>query len=205
MKTAIWGTAIWLTGATIADAQAFPALFDVAETFEGNALTSFDQPQGSAAGQIPADATGLEVILTDENGDWGLISLDSSAVWVEMQYLIRQRNEAGYLLTQEFACHGSQPSWTLDVQQGAQITFSEAEANPERRPFGLLRPALNSSNRLAIFAGEDIRAVIRRQICRHEESSKSYGLDIDLFIGAASPALFSGCCTLSTSPSSVSD
>lgn len=185
---------LWLLPAA-ALAQSFPALHHVTGVASDDVLNIRAAPSAGAAriGAFEPGARDIEVIRTQ--GGWGLVNAGEGAGWVSMRFLRRQ--EAGdYALARRIACSGTEPFWSLAIDQGHSVRFSTMEGGAQSHPAGLLQRSANRSDRFALRAGPLV-AVIARGACSDGMSDRAYGLSVDLLTDGQAP-LRSGCCSLVT-------
>lgn len=185
----------------LALAQGLPALFNVTGVDENDMLNVRNGPgiDHDILGKLPPDATGIEVVDTDETGEWGLINIDEGAGWVAMRYLARGPGQPEDGLAQSLRCFGTEPFWDFRLNPDQTALFARPET--ETRFSGVIRvPSLNRRDRHALFGdGKSVvfTAIVGRDICTDGMSDRVYGLSLDLIVtDKAGVDVYSGCCSV---------
>ena len=179
-------------------AQGLPALFDVSNVAADDVLNIRSGPMASASlvGHLPHDASGIEVVETNESGSWGRINIGETSGWLSLRYLARQSGNPDYALTQRFQCFGTEPFWSLSVVQGQSAEFTTPEYQTTIPGAGLLTISRNTPGHYAVGFGNSV-AVIRRSSCSDGMSDRAFGLSVDLLLShGGDSGLYSGCCSL---------
>ena len=182
-------------------AQQLPALYDVSGVQQNDTLNVRSGPSTSfdVIAKLAPNDTGIEVVDTNADGDWGLIILDEGSGWVALRYLARQANQPDDGLPRYLNCAGTEPFWGFFMGLDRKAKFTRLD---ETVPFENVH-AVQSSNRTdrhALFAdgGEVvITAMVGRDQCSDGMSDRIYGLGIDLLVtDQAEVTVFSGCCSV---------
>ena len=185
--------------AAAAAAQDLPALYRVTGVAADDVLNIRAAPSASAAirGSFAPDGTGIEVTARDETGRWGRVNAGESAGWVSMRYLQLMEPGPDVLLSRRLHCFGTEPFWSLDIEQGRRSAFRTPGAAEQQYPgTGRLVPARGRPGRFAIGLADGAAAVIRREECNDGMSDQAYGLGIGLLMAEEGLTLYSGCCSL---------
>jgi len=182
-------------------AQSLPALYEVAGVQQNDTLNVRSGPSTTfrVIAKLGPNDTGIELVDTDESGDWGLILLDEGSGWVALKYLARQPNQPENGMLRYLNCTGTEPFWgfTLGLDRKAKFTRLD-----ETIPFDsvLTVPSDNRPDRHALFAdgGEVvITAMVGRNQCSDGMSDRIYGLGIDILVTDQSQVkVYSGCCSV---------
>lgn len=153
-------------------------------------------------GDLAHDQTAVEVIDTDDSGDWGRIGWEESHGWVAMRFLAAEelprigdsRLPAGLL------CSGTEPFWSIRYT-GDTALYSDFNGNGATLP---LTTQLTAAGRpgfpvLLRHAASSVTAtaVMRAQLCSDGMSDRDYPYAVSLMIEAGKEQiLFEGCCRL---------
>ena len=112
-------------------AQADPSYHRVTGVAADDALNVRAEPSGSSEdiGDLPYDAKGIEVVRTDDSGDWGRIIWAEANGWIAMRYLeIDPQPLIGTTkLPQGLLCAGTEPFWSLRLPGGGATYAGMAE------------------------------------------------------------------------------
>ncbi|MBZ0123718.1 MAG: SH3 domain-containing protein, partial [Roseovarius sp.] len=161
---------IWLAlMPALAAAQTLPALYDVAGVAAGDTLNVRAGPSTGfeVLAKLPPDAAGIEVVDTDESGEWGLINIAERSGWVALDYMTRRAGQPDDRLPDNLICSGTEPFWSFRLTPDARATFARDEKEAAL-PSVLTVPSENRPDRAALFAdgGEVvITAIIGRALC----------------------------------------
>ncbi len=193
---------IWLAlMPALAAAQTLPALYDVAGVAAGDTLNVRAGPSTGfeVLAKLPPDAAGIEVVDTDESGEWGLINIAERSGWVALDYMTRRAGQPDDRLPDNLICSGTEPFWSFRLTPDARATFARDEKEAAL-PSVLTVPSENRPDRAALFAdgGEVvITAIIGRALCSDGMTDRAYGLGIDLLVtDKAAVRVYSGCCRI---------
>lgn len=177
-------------------AEGLPALHDVTGVATDDVLHIRARPDASAPvlGALASDATGVEVVGTDQTGRWGQVNLAGETGWAALHYLARQPGQEEGTFPPVASCFGTEPFWTLRLKDGA-ATWVE----PGREIAGRIVARLASSSPrdryglVAEMEGTRLSGVIAPRACSDGMSDRAWGLAFDALYG---DAVLSGCCSL---------
>ncbi len=190
--------ALMLATATTAIAEELPALFDVTGVASNDVLNVRTRPMGGAniIGTLTYDAKSVEVVEVQDN--WGRVNVDEGSGWASMRFLTAQPDTALPNAT-HFNCFGTEPFWSLDVQNGGPAVLSTPEGSDRGFIVGSLQAASARPEFYAIQGagqGENITVVVSSEICSDGMSDNLFGLDGTVVIGGYLTEVLSGCCTV---------
>lgn len=190
-------TMLAFTGLACADVL-YPKLHDVTGVASDDILNVRAEPHASAAiiGTLTHDGTGIEILGADTTGKWGLLNIGEQTGWAALRYLRAIPETGGYQLSRQFTCFGTEPFWSLAVEQGSQATLTQPGAEPQTMQAGLLSTGRNRTDRFLLELGADALLLISHAQCSDGMSDLLYGLDASLISLSNGPVLSSGCCTL---------
>lgn len=183
-------------------AQNLPALYDVNGVAETDTLNVRTGPstQFDIIDKLAADASGLEVVDLDKTGEWGLINVQEQSGWVSLKFMKRQAGQPEEGLPRSFACFGTEPFWSFNVEENLSAQFEEPELMTEIDTLVVV-PSQNRTDRHALFGdgGERIfTSMVGHNQCFDGMSDRTYGLSIDLLVtDEAGVNVYSGCCSVS--------
>lgn len=181
-------------------AQSLPAIYDVSGVADNDTLNVRAGPSTDydIIDKLPPDAKGIEVVDSDNDGEWGLINVGEQAGWVALRYMARQPGQPDTGLPNNLACSGTEPFWSFNLADGkAEMKWPETAI-----PFAdvLIVPSENRTDRHALFADAGdtvITAMIGRNQCSDGMSDRAYGLGIDLLVtDKTALKVYSGCCSI---------
>ncbi|SDD66134.1 COG3650 family protein [Ruegeria marina] len=186
--------AFLLGAGSVLRADPVPALYDVTGVAFNDVLNMRAEPSGSSEklGELAHDATGVEVVDLTLDGTWGRVNAGEGSGWVAMRYLARRPDHPTLWMTPRLACFGTEPFWSLTIDQGDSARFEPLADQPRTVPAGTLQPGVGVINRFMIALGDNL-AVIRQEQCHDGMSDRAFGLDISLVLDGT---LYSGCCSL---------
>lgn len=182
-------------------AQDYPQLYSVTGVADGDVLNIREAASGTATiiGDLPNDATGVEVLMRNATRRWGKINLDEGTGWVAMRFLEPQGRPIDHFnLPVGLRCFGTEPFWSITQSDGA-LQVTPMDGTPTTLTVELaqdtgipndLRRLLNLSSPEGPASG-----FIYPATCSDGMSDRVYGLSISLNTGPGTPML-SGCCTL---------
>lgn len=193
---------IFFGAANLAQAQDYPALFDVSGVSDNDVLYIRDKPTTASniIGAFEYNDTQIEVI-REEDG-WGLVNFEEGIGWASLAFLAPAAKPAGPLPA---SCFGTEPFWTLSPKQyaGSTETWLVLEPMGEEASTYLMQSqsgALSSAGKLAMLAenASDILVLtIRRASCGDGMSDRAFGLAAEIVNGNENKLQhLSGCCTL---------
>ncbi|MDU8927856.1 peptide-binding protein [Alisedimentitalea sp. MJ-SS2] len=193
MKNLVFVLLLLLPG--FARADSFPALYDVTGVAAHDTLNVRSDSHAGAAklGELAHDASDVEVIRVQSG--WGLVNLGEVSGWASLHYL--QRQESGdYVFSRHFACHGTEPFWSLKVTQGLSAKLSQPDAMDINYHVGLVQTSFNHTNRHSLTGTSPeggLYAVLKPVACSDGMSDSQYGIEIDILLDGSH---ISGCCSL---------
>jgi len=187
-----------------------PGLFDVTGVASNDVLNIREAPSGSSAkiGALAFNQKAVEVIITTDDGRWGLVNSEERSGWIAMRFMAA--NTAAPLnLPAGLACSGTEPFWFLSLNQ-------DGTANADWSPMGLTdeqdsvytsfwssRPQNRTTPTFGFelldeLTGSNVKAsgIIRAELCNDGMSDRDYGFAIDLLLSGGERRLISGCCSI---------
>ena len=179
-----------------------PQLHDVTGVAADDVLNIRAEPSASAPiiGGLAPDATDIEVIWVNDDGNWGLINDTEHSGWVSMAFLEpRGVHIDNYNLPVGMRCFGTEPFWSL-THEGGTLTLDELAADTPRE-FDLTIAQDNAGidvfTRMirALGDGGAFTALVEPRMCDDGMSDRNYGLTIRMMAGDTAP-LLNGCCSL---------
>ncbi len=190
--------ALMLATATTAVAQDLPALFDVTGVASDDVLNVRTRPMAGAniIGTLAFDAKSVEVVEVQDN--WGRVNVDEGSGWASMTFLAEQPDTA-LPNAVHFNCFGTEPFWSLDVQNGGPAILSTPEGHDRPFQMGLARAANARPAPFAILGsaqGENIAIVMDKEICSDGMSDRLFGLNGTVVISGYNMEVLSGCCSI---------
>ncbi|NVK14496.1 MAG: SH3 domain-containing protein [Rhodobacteraceae bacterium] len=194
-----------------AAAQEYPALHSVTGVAADDVLNIRSAPSASAAiiGTLAPDQTGVEVILADGSGKWGLVNSGEQSGWASLRYLDRASSSNWHDQPDlALECFGTEPFWSLTLDE--TVRFSTPD-RPET-PFALeaWEPAAGHGGKSGFVAvnqnggalsgpeAGSLSGILTAQHCSDGMSDRTYGISIDLlqFRSAGQLHVLTGCCSL---------
>lgn len=183
-------------------AQTLPALYNVSGVAENDTLNVRTGPgtDHEVIGKLPPDATDIEVVDINGDGDWGLINIGDRAGWVALRYMTRGPGQPETGLPRGLSCAGTEPFWSFSLLSDGKAEFARPEE--ETVTFGSIQTvtSANRTDRHALFADGGsmvVTAMIGRNSCSDGMSDRAYGLGIDLLVtDKAEVHVYSGCCSV---------
>ncbi|UWQ79166.1 SH3 domain-containing protein [Leisingera sp. S132] len=194
-----------------AAAQQYPALHSVTGVAADDVLNIRSAPSASAAiiGTLAPDQTGVEVILADGSGKWGLINSSEQSGWAALRYLDRVSTSNWHEQPdQALECFGTEPFWSLSLDEASYLRTQDEPAIPfvlmARQPAAGHRgkSGFHAVSRIdSALSIPDIRSLsgtLTGQLCTDGMSDRAYGISIDLlqFRKAGQLDVLTGCCSL---------
>lgn len=189
---------------SIAAAQNMPIYVKVVDVASDDTLNvrSLPSAKGEILGEIPHDATGIEVLAKDDSGKWAKINWQESHGWMSMRYLQEYDIEkiGSTALPSGILCGGTEPFWSLRLgNQGASYSDISGSVHlmaingirvAQGRPFFPLQLGLAGQT-----AGAN--AFIRPAQCSDGMSDVDYPYQLDFLISdGQEQTLLEGCCAL---------
>ncbi len=182
---------------------ALPALHDVAGVAANDVLNLRAEPDAGAAivGVLSPDLQGIEVTGLSPDGKWGRVNQAEASGWAAMAFLTPQDNAPWYGLTRGLMCFGTEPFWTLFLddtsahyltpdQEGPQMGIAARWPGEDWRQVAAVQIGSATGSSLAVIRGE---------ACSDGMSDATFGLAVDIFSQgetAAPAASLRGCCRL---------
>lgn len=193
---------LFLLVASVARAEPFPALYDVAGVSVGDVLNIRAEP-GAASGVVGALAPlekGVEVVRLSDDGGWGLVNASDGAGWVSMRYLSRQPGQDDGFLPGALSCFGVEPFWSLELASDGTVTFERAGSEPEELFPTSRHTSATRPDRLVFEAGGKMAGAVgfvTLSTCSDGMSEREYGMTLDLLMRfGANPGYYTGCCVI---------
>ncbi|MEM9348617.1 MAG: hypothetical protein AAGA47_00015 [Pseudomonadota bacterium] len=195
-------------GGIVAQAEPFPALYDVRGVADDDVLFIREAPSSAGAiiDRFRPEETGIEVVRAQ--GNWARVRVGESMGWASLRFLVRQQGQGLSEVPPELFCGGTEPFWTLDIERdkgGAypgEFLYPGVFEGPQRVHLEALRPAPNDLRQLGGFgvrgpSGDPFTLGIKRQLCSDGMSDIEYGFTALVIarFGEAMQAL-GGCCSL---------
>ncbi|EAR53003.1 hypothetical protein OG2516_11086 [Oceanicola granulosus HTCC2516] len=190
--------ALLLPAAASAQPHMLPALYDVLGVAPDDTLNVRAGPGmgHEVIAELPHDATGIEVMRGDANGNWGLVNADERAGWVSFNFLARQPGEPKVR-----SCFGTEPFWSLATGNG-QLTmehFGEELFSAPVDPF--VGTVSGPGRAVAVDLPEYGFAtlVVTPGSCNDGMSDREYGLSAHVVtvLSGMGTQYWSGCCSVS--------
>ena len=186
-----------------AEAQVLPSLYDVTRVGPSSVLNVRAGPgTGSPViGTLAPDAKGVEVVAIDQTGGWGQLNLREGAGWSSLRFLAEQPEVwAPGSLPPGLACLGTEPFWSLRVENGA-LVLETPEARREPGTLTALDTGVPGDVRRALFARDArtrVTAAITPQACSDGMSDRAFGLGAMVVLEdeEAASMLLTGCCSI---------
>ena len=196
--------------AVLALAAAAPALAGAPERYvvsgvpEGDVLNVRARPSASSAdiGDL-ANGDRVEVLVTSDGG-WGRIVHREGNGWVSLAYLdaVEPPRVGSSPIPTGLICAGTEPFWSLSIESGERVSFSEPTADGVSEIAAEVEWAGAASGRSGFPAALRARGgeagyalVLRPAACSDGMSDREYGWMGEVLTGRR---LLSGCCRLNT-------
>ncbi|MEM6480255.1 MAG: SH3 domain-containing protein [Pseudomonadota bacterium] len=188
--------------ASVAHSDSLPAFYDVAGIEQEDVLNIRAAPELSSRilSTLPHNATNLEIVALDTNGEWGQIIFEESNGWVSLKFLARQAGQPDDELPRPLACFGNEPFWNLTLPMGEPAKITRMDAEPIL--VDTLDPvtSANQTDRYAVFGqGEEqvFTFIFHRDQCSDQMSDRAFGMSVDVFMTEESGVSYvTGCCNL---------
>ena len=178
-----------------------PALFGVAGVEESDMLNVRAGPSTDEeiVARLSPSATSIEVVVTDDSGEWGLVALPEGRGWASLRYLVRAPGQPLTGLPNQISCAGTEPFWSFNLMQDRSAEFARPDVTTRFQNVAII-PSSNRTDRHALFAdgGEVVvTSLVGRGMCSDGMSDRPYGLSIDMLVTDKSAVtLYSGCCSV---------
>ena len=192
-----------LGGSAAAAQDHWPALYDVSGVGADDVLNVRAAPSTGAeiVGTLQADAKDIEVVAADSEKGWGMVNIGEGAGWVSLAYLAPSSNAGAGGFPVIRSCHGTEPFWSLTLDEEGGVTFSTPEADSQTGAIQSRWTSLNRPDRHGFSARLGTTgyvALVGQSACGDGMSDRSYGLTIDLLLGGngTNRRHLSGCCSL---------
>lgn len=189
--------------ATVAGAQThpLPQLFDVQEVAANDILNIRAEPSANAEviGTLAHDARSIEVVATNDAGNWGRVNSGEGSGWVNLHYMAaRGVHIDNYNLPNGLFCMGTEPFWSVSNIGGA-LHYDTPDAPGQDMPIWIAQDTgiAEDLRRMVHMGGigGQASAFIYPASCSDGMSDRAFGLAISLMTAPDAP-LLSGCCTL---------
>lgn len=187
-----------------APALAEPGYFRVVGVASDDTLNVRAEPSARSPdiGDLPHNATRLEVSARDASGDWGRIVWEEGDGWIAMRFLEPDPLQmvSGAQLPAGLVCAGTEPFWTMNLSEGS-AGYSEASGAFHTFSLRGTRVA-DGQARFPVqvdFAGSTAAAtlLVRPAQCSDGMSDRGYPWQVDMFLNTAEGGrLLTGCCQL---------
>lgn len=196
--------ALFLALCLPAVAAAQPGYFRVTGVASDDTLNVRAGPSASSAdiGDLPHDATGIEVAGTDASGDWGSILWEEGNGWIAMRFLAPDPvpTIAGTALPSGLLCTGTEPFWSLRMTAGSASFSDVAGANFTMSLTGAKVAEGRASFPVQLSHGGAASAsvaIVQPATCSDGMSDRSYPYAVAYLINSAAGQRFiAGCCHL---------
>lgn len=173
-----------------------PTLFDVSGVSPDDHLNVREGPGTSFAivGSFAHDLTDIEIV--EERSGWGRVNLHEFSGWVSMRYMAYQTDVWQHgSLPPELGCFGTEPFWSL-AHDGSSLTLSRMGEEDRTAPITAILGSGAFRDPMRAVTADGITLVSTPQICSDGMSDRLYGLRASVILGADSPSLLSGCCSI---------
>ncbi|MCG6904209.1 MAG: hypothetical protein LJE68_16170 [Rhodobacter sp.] len=196
--------ALCLCAALPVSAFADPGYYRVTGVASDDTLNVRSDPSAGSAdlGDLPHDATGIEVSETDASGKWGRIIWEEGNGWIAMRFLAPDAvaQVGGTALPAGLLCSGTEPFWSMQMSN-ASATYSDTSGAVLAMTLQGARVAEGRQNFPVQtgFAGTDgsANALIAPALCSDGMSDRDYPWRVDLLISAGGTGRYLvGCCNL---------
>lgn len=192
-----------LSTAVSAQAQEYPALFNVTGVPHGDVLNVRAGPgvNHPIVATLAREAIGVEAVGTNETGRWALVSVGEISGWASTRFLTRTGPNWDQGLPAPLYCSGTEPFWGYERLIGGG-NWSDFEVPGQ--PYAEVWSGSAAGRGPTMFAMEldsgtsSMTAFVRRGICSDGMSDRDYGI-IAQFVRRANgqTVLLDGCCSLS--------
>ncbi len=188
--------------AALAQDHTYPALFNVSGVAHGDVLNVRAGPGVShdIIGSLARNATGIEVVGTNQERTWARVSFGEFSGWASMRFLARTSPSWNAGLPTPLYCYGTEPFWSYErLIGGGNWSDFETPGEPYAELF-VGHPAARGPNSFAMdldSGSSTITAFLRRGICSDGMSDRDYGI-IAQFLrrSGGQTVLYDGCCSL---------
>ncbi|MBY6066207.1 SH3 domain-containing protein [Leisingera aquaemixtae] len=212
MRKRVAAALLWLACAALpAAAQEFPALYSVAGVAADDVLNVRSAPSAGAEiiGSLAPDQTGVEVVLADDSGKWGLVNIGERSGWAALRFLdLEASSDWHRRQDQPLDCFGTEPFWSLSLDEtpilstpdrpGTAFTLQAREPAAGRSGKSGFYAAGQTGSGLSGPEPAGIFGTLTAGQCSDGMSDRTYGIAIDLLHlrGAGKMDLLTGCCSL---------
>ena len=185
-------------------AQDFPALYDVQRVASNDTLNIRTGPgtRYQVIGELPYNATEVEVIRRDAPSGWGLINYNERAGWVSLSYMRRTPGTQAWDDTPTGIawCGGTEPFWNIQ-SAGGIVTMSNLGTPVFTAPSEpMVGTAAGFGRAVALQpnSGGMASMVILLQSCSDGMSDREYGLaaHVTTRLPGEGTAYWTGCCSV---------
>lgn len=192
---------LFLVLASAAQAEPFPALYDVTGVAADDVLNVRSEPDPAASrlGALAPGATGIEVVRLSPEGGWGLVNAGEEAGWVSMRYLSRQPGQDWGTLPGILRCGGTEPFWNFDIPENGAAAFSTPEGTETYFLVTRVGSGFHPADLAAVADGTAgrVTAMVAAASCNDGMSEQEYGMRIGLLLESdGEPVFHIGCCSL---------
>lgn len=176
-----------------------PSYYKVTSSLE-NYLNVRAEPSVDAAdvGNLDPGAQPLEIIETDESGNWGRIIWQETTAWVALRFLepIELPQLADTIVPIGLLCAGTEPFWTIEIESSQNAVLNTPEAATPMSITNVSVSKNRSEDPVAIeLFTKDYSAVtvVSRQACSDGLTDIKYNWTADVIL-QPDLNLLSGCC-----------
>ncbi|KIC35999.1 SH3 domain-containing protein [Leisingera sp. ANG-M7] len=194
-----------------AAAQEFPALHNVTGVASDDVLNIRSAPSAGSEiiGTLAPDQTGVEVVLADGSGKWGLVNSGEQSGWAALRYLDRISSSNWHEQPEQaLECFGTEPFWSLTLDEAASFSTPDSPGTPVT--LVAREPAAGRSGKSGFLAASrsgsetpapeaiSLSGTLTAQHCSDGMSDRIYGISIDLLRLRNTGRLdvLTGCCSL---------
>ena len=200
MKPVLAALALFAAAPALAD----PAYYDVTGVAADDTLNVRAEPSASSAdiGDLPHDATGIEVIATDPTGDWGRIVWQEGNGWIATRFLAAASPTTlpGTALPAALQCSGTEPFWSMRFSETGAV-YSDVAGTSLSLGFGGAAVAEGFASFPVALShgakGTGALSVVSTAMCSDGMSDRDYPYTVALVLHTGGAQRFlSGCCWL---------
>ncbi|MDG1340724.1 MAG: hypothetical protein P8P66_12130 [Paracoccaceae bacterium] len=185
--------------AGLANAQSFPALYNVTDVRSDDTLNVRQMPDATSnvIDELAPFEINIEVLQLSDNRRWGKIGAGERNGWVSMRYLAPALDQDPEQIPRPMTCFGTEPFWSLTLgQRGNEYR------TPELTKLGIEVDFESAARPGDYFAslGTNLTSyslIIKRGLCSDGMSDRAYGFRNMMFRETVNGgAVYSGCCTM---------
>lgn len=196
-----WLVVVWALASPLG-AQELPNLFRVVNVAQDDRLNIRARPDARSQilGSFASDAQHIEVVA--RQGNWGQVNLREGPGWVALRFM--QVEDPAFYQALEFdaTCFGTEPFWSLDVDNGARMRWTPVDSIEQTYLAGLLRGIAQAPGQYWMVGSagrhDQIHLVMTRGACSDGMSDRMYGFQALVTVMSDDPYGYAGCCSLQT-------